>query len=80
MPIVPHRLSGQRGPEKKTCVDCIHALDCGDVKDKTKRGRGAEPAVGREYRCLHPDELFADDQNRKLGNWFPCEKWEQKLG
>lgn len=78
MPDVRHPKSAFRGPENRTCVDCIHARENGVVLDEKlpAEERAAHP-LAYKYTCQHPNERVRKKMNTpgRFPGYFPCDYW-----
>ena len=76
MPEVRHPKSAFRGPENRTCVDCIHAREEGVVLEPGLEGESGQP-LAYKYRCCHPDARVRREKNApgRFPGYFPCDYW-----
>ena len=74
---VPYPRSDYTGPQKRTCVDCVHSEFVHEIRDESKT-LGITHPLAYLYRCYHPDDLFSAETNRsgRFGSPFPCERWQ----
>ncbi len=78
MPEVRHPKSAYTGPENRTCADCIHAREDGEVLDESLPVETRSPfPIAYKYICRHPNERVRRKMNTpgRFPGYFPCDYW-----